>query len=68
MMNGLRLKQGVPIDYFHQRTGLDWSLLQAQLAPALAKNWLSLENNHIRCTELGFNYLNDVLALFLTDA
>lgn len=68
MMNGLRLKQGVPTDYFHQRTGLDWSLLQAQLAPALAKNWLSLENNHIRCTELGFNYLNDVLALFLTDA
>jgi oxygen-independent coproporphyrinogen-3 oxidase len=65
MMNGLRLKQGVPIDYFHQRTGLDWSLLQAQLAPALAKNWLSLENNHIRCTELGFNYLNDVLSLFL---
>jgi len=65
MMNGLRLKQGVPIDYFRQRTGLDWSLLQAQLAPALAKNWLSLENNHIRCTELGFNYLNDVLSLFL---
>jgi len=65
MMNGLRLKQGVPIDYFNQRTGLDWSLLQAQLAPALAKNWLSLENNHIRCTELGFNYLNDVLSLFL---
>jgi putative oxygen-independent coproporphyrinogen III oxidase len=65
MMNGLRLKQGVPIAYFEQRTGLKWPLLEAQLAPALAKNWLSLENNHISCTELGFNYLNDVLSLFL---
>ena len=65
MMNGLRLKQGVPIAYFEQRTGLKWPLLEAQLAPALAKNWLSLKNNHIKCTELGFNYLNDVLSLFL---
>ena len=65
MMNGLRLKQGVPIAYFEQRTGLSWPLLEAQLAPALAKNWLSLKNNHIKCTELGFNYLNDVLSLFL---
>lgn len=65
MMNGLRLKQGVPIAYFEQRTGLHWPLLEAQIAPALAKNWLSLKNNHIKCTELGFNYLNDVLSLFL---
>jgi oxygen-independent coproporphyrinogen-3 oxidase len=65
MMNGLRLKQGIPIAYFEQRTGLHWPLLEAQIAPALAKNWLSLKNNHIKCTELGFNYLNDVLSLFL---
>jgi putative oxygen-independent coproporphyrinogen III oxidase len=65
MMNGLRLKQGVPIAYFEQRTGLKWPLLEAQLAPAVAKNWISLEKNYIRCTELGFNYLNDVLSLFL---
>ncbi|MBK7301408.1 MAG: radical SAM family heme chaperone HemW [Moraxellaceae bacterium] len=32
MMNGLRLKQGVPIAYFEQRTGLSWPLLEAQLA------------------------------------
>lgn len=65
MMNGLRLKHGVPIAYFEQRTGLDWPTLHAQLSPALAKNWLSLNNNHISCTEVGFNYLNDVLGLFL---
>ncbi len=65
MMNALRLKEGVPIDYFSQRTGLDWPTLQAQLTPTIAKNWISLENHHIKCTDLGFNYLNDVLSLFL---
>lgn len=65
MMNALRLKDGVPIDYFEQRTGLAWHALQTRLEPALAKKWISLSNQHIKCTELGFNYLNDVLSLFL---
>ena len=65
MMNALRLKNGVPIDYFHQRTGLAWSDLLTQIQPALNKQWLTLDNQHIKCTDLGFNYLNDVLSLFL---
>lgn len=65
MMNALRLKQGVPIAYFNQRTGLAWSDLLTQIQPAVNKQWLTLDNQHIKCTDLGFNYLNDVLSLFL---
>ena len=65
MMNALRLKNGVPIDYFEQRTGLAWSDLLTQIQPALNKQWLTLDTQHIKCTDLGFNYLNDVLSLFL---
>ena len=65
MMNALRLKNGVPIDYFEQRTGLAWSDLLTQIQPALNKQWLTISNEHIKCTDLGFNYLNDVLSLFL---
>lgn len=65
MMNALRLKNGVPIDYFQQRTGLAWSDLLTQIQPAINKQWLTLDTQHIKCTDLGFNYLNDVLSLFL---
>ena len=65
MMNALRLKNGVPIDYFEQRTGLAWADLLTQIQPALNKQWLTISNEHIKCTDLGFNYLNDVLSLFL---
>ncbi len=65
MMNALRLKNGVPIDYFEQRTGLAWADLLTQIQPALNKQWLTLDTQHIKCTDLGFNYLNDVLSLFL---
>lgn len=65
MMNALRLKDGVPIAYFEQRTGLAWSDLLTQIQAAISKKWLHLDNQHIKCTNLGFNYLNDVLNLFL---
>lgn len=65
MMNALRLKEGVPIAYFNQRTGLAWADLLTQIQPALNKQWLTISNEHIKCTDLGFNYLNDVLSLFL---
>ena len=65
MMNALRLKDGVPIDYFEQRTGLAWSNLEVQITPAIHKKWLTLDKQYIKCTDLGFNYLNEVLSLFL---
>lgn len=65
MMNALRLNDGVPMDYFRQRTGQDWSLL--------AENWTDLEtrglvekyNGYIRPTILGRRFLNRVLQVFI---
>lgn len=65
MMNALRLNEGIPITYFSQRTGQDWSLL--------ADNWIRLEaqglvehiNGCIRPTVLGRRFLNRVLQAFI---
>ncbi|PTQ91419.1 radical SAM family heme chaperone HemW [Agitococcus lubricus] len=65
MMNGLRLKQGFARPLFSQRTGLSDSLLEELLHPLLVKGWLQQRDHYIACTELGFNYLNDVLGYFL---
>ena len=65
MMNALRLKKGVPQSYFTERTGLPLSHIEAQLRECEQKGWISLHNQHIACTDLGFNYLNDVITFFL---
>ena len=65
MMNALRLKNGVPLAYFSERTGLPLSHIEAQLRECEQKGWISRHNQHIACTDLGFNYLNDVISFFL---
>ena len=62
LMNSLRLKSGVDSQIFKQRTGLSLELLENPLA-ALRKRGLIIEDkNRIQTTELGFLFLNDVLA------
>ena len=65
MMNALRLKNGVPQAYFTERTGLPLSHIEAQLRECEQKGWISRHNQQIACTDLGFNYLNEVLTFFL---
>ncbi len=65
MMNALRLKKGVPQSFFAERTGLPLSAVEAQLRACAQKGWISLDQGQIACTDLGYNYLNDVLAFFL---
>jgi oxygen-independent coproporphyrinogen-3 oxidase len=68
MMNALRLSDGVPLNFFSQRTGQDWSLV--------AKTWKRLEEQHlvemydgyIRPTILGRRFLNRVLQAFIHEA
>ena len=66
MMNALRLKQGVPMRYWQERTGLPWADIESVVQECQHKGWLTTDNGHIACTELGFNYLNDVLSYFLS--
>ena len=65
MMNALRLNDGFETRLFAERTGLPLSVVEAQLTLAQRKGWIEVTNTHIRATEQGQRYLNDVLELFL---
>ena len=65
MMNALRLNDGFETHLFAERTGLPLSVIEAQLTLVQRKGWIEVTNTHIRATEQGQRYLNDVLELFL---
>lgn len=67
MMNALRLRNGFDIQLFIQHTGLDQDRLEASLHTAIKNNWIDYNNNHIRATELGQQFLNDLLTVFVPD-
>lgn len=64
VMNALRLVEGVPSAYFAERTGLAFDAV-CETVQQLQQEKLLDENPHqLKCTPLGFNYLNEVLARF----
>lgn len=65
MLNALRLIDGIPLALFSQRTGLPLSAIESPLAQAQDKGWLQCEDNILRPTPLGQQFLNDVVALFM---
>ncbi len=65
MMNALRLKDGFAAELFSERTGLPASAAAAAIAQAVDKGWLRREAGRLQPTERGFDFLNDVVALFL---
>ncbi|MFZ1387938.1 MAG: radical SAM family heme chaperone HemW [Thiolinea sp.] len=67
MLNALRLKSGFDLELFTKRTGLSSETLQEPLALAEQKGWLVIDQNHIQTTELGWQFLNTVIQLFLND-
>lgn len=64
MLNALRLKQGFNLDLFEQHTGLNRSLLLDTIAQAKHKELLSVDNQHLQPSELGYRFLNDLINLF----
>ena len=68
MLNALRLKDGVSLQVFLDRTGLPLSSIEPSMQTAQAKGWLKLEAGLIQPTPLGFDFLSDLQALFLPDA
>jgi oxygen-independent coproporphyrinogen-3 oxidase len=61
LMNVLRLNEGIDLDLFCARTGLD--KIDVNNALIVASDFLT--NDHkVQCNELGHRYLNNVLALF----
>ena len=65
MMNALRLNDGFETRLFTERTGLPLSVVEAQLMHAQRKGWIETTHTHIRATQQGLRYLNDVLEGFL---
>lgn len=65
MMNALRLFDGVPIEFFPQRTGLDFTQIQPIVQNLIQRNLLSNNPKVLQCTPLGQQYLNEVLQEFL---
>jgi oxygen-independent coproporphyrinogen-3 oxidase len=67
MLNALRLREGFPVSLFTERTGLAFHHLKAGLDQALQRGLLDFNGEHIRPTEIGWQFLNEVIQLFLED-
>jgi putative oxygen-independent coproporphyrinogen III oxidase len=67
MLNALRLKEGFELASFTERTGLPLSCIEATLSSARQKGWLTQNTAWPAPTTQGFDFLNDLQALFLAD-
>ncbi|MFN3809236.1 MAG: radical SAM family heme chaperone HemW [Roseateles asaccharophilus] len=67
MLNALRLKDGVPLLTYLERTGLGASSIHAALERARAKGLLQPDPARLAPTPLGFDFLSDLQSLFLAE-
>lgn len=65
MLNALRLREGVPLASFTERSGLPLAAISAGLAAGRDKGLLVEDAARIQATPLGFDFLSDLQALFL---
>ena len=68
MMNALRLNDGFAMSLFTERTGLPINVISRQLDVAEAKGLITRDHLHLRPTEKGRMFLNDLLEMFLPAA
>mgnify|MGYP005684073457 CR=1 FL=1 len=64
MMNALRLKNGVPIDYFEKRTGRTYEEIEQKLLDLQSKGLIALDKKRLKTSELGYRFLNSTLEKF----
>lgn len=65
MLNALRLREGVSLASFLERTGLPPSSIARALETARAKGLLAIDPARLVATPRGFDFLNDLQELFL---
>ncbi|MCV2367216.1 radical SAM family heme chaperone HemW [Roseateles oligotrophus] len=65
MLNALRLREGVPLSSYLERTGLPPSSIHRALDAARAKGLLEADSTRLAATARGFDFLNDLQELFL---
>ena len=64
MMNGLRLRDGIPMAYFPKRTGLPMTTVQTQVEELQRDGLMTIDEHRYRATELGYQFLNTLLQKF----
>jgi oxygen-independent coproporphyrinogen-3 oxidase len=67
MMNVLRLTDGVPLEWFSERTGLPLSAIEKSALVGRQQGLLEVANNRLCPTPLGRRFLNRLITLFLDD-
>jgi oxygen-independent coproporphyrinogen-3 oxidase len=67
MLNALRLREGVPLTQFLERTGLPPSSIARAMEQGRARGLLEPDPARIAATARGFDFLSDLQALFLAD-
>ncbi len=65
MLNALRLIEGFPKKLFEQRLGLPLDTIETPLNKAIEQNLIACTPTHIRPTQQGRLFLNDLLMLFM---
>ncbi len=65
MLNTLRLREGFKLQDFTEKTGLPLTAIQAGLDEAERKGLITRDFVSVKPTERGFDFLNDLLVLFL---
>ncbi|TCB08883.1 radical SAM family heme chaperone HemW [Acinetobacter sp. ANC 4641] len=65
MMNALRLNEGVPSEFYQQRTGLPFFSVAASVENLQQQQLLIEDAERLACTEKGHLFLNSVLEEFL---
>jgi len=65
IMNNLRLKQGFTLENYHATTGLAIHTLEPALSHCLQQGLIIQQDNHYRCSEKGWNFLDSILEKFI---
>lgn len=68
MLNALRLKKGVPFEYFTARTGVSSQLISKTVQSAIQKGLMYDRIDRLQATTLGWRFLTDLQMMFLSDS
>ena len=67
MMNALRLNQGFTKRLFEEKTKLNIEKIRNELSEAKDKRFIIETDDMIKPTQLGRNFLNELLQIFMRD-
>lgn len=65
MLNALRLREGVPLSLFYERTGLTYDAIAKGVHQAQQKKLLMGDPSKLQATEMGWLFLNELQSVFL---